>query len=339
MEISKKRPWRRCRACGLLFLCLAACGQKTPSPVAQAILPPNAISAQRVIIPGAGGQTIPLPRLMADAQTLWSPLAEGEPPAPGLVSLGEALPAWLAQWLPPAEHGIMRRYIDRLLHERRDAATRVLKRAEAHLPGILEELRRRQLPLELACLPMVESAFEPGAVSPAGAAGIWQLMPEAARRLGLTVNDRVDERFEVRKSTEAATGYLAILYKQFKDWPLALAAYNSGEGAMQKALAQSGCVTLAELAAYSRRASPGRQVLAGETLRFVPQFTAAVAVMAQSKELGLTPEPLLVLKEPGTAVPSDHADSGPRLSLSGNYVPDGESGPVPRQSVKITQSR
>ena len=298
-------------------------------------------SQWRMIIPAAGGQTIPLPRLMTDAQTLWFPLADEEPHAPqGFMPIDEALHTRVAQWLPPSEHGIMQRYVYRLLHERRDLATRVLKRAQAHLPAMLEELQHKKLPLELACLPMVESAFEPGAVSPAGAAGIWQLMPETARRLGLTVNSRVDERFDVHKSTRAATSYLTILYKQFKDWPLALAAYNSGEGAMQKALNQSGCGTLAELAAYCRRVPPAQQVLPEETLQFVPQFTAAMEVMAQSKELGLTLEPLLVLVEQhDTAPPPDHADTGPRLSLSGNYIQDGDSGLRPQQIIKISQSR
>ena len=109
---------------------------------------------------------------------------------------------------------------------------------------------------------------------------------------------------------------------------------------MQKALNQSGCGTLAELAAYCRRVPPAQQVLPEETLQFVPQFTAAMEVMAQSKELGLTLEPLLVLVEQhDTAPPPDHADTGPRLSLSGNYIQDGDSGLRPQQIIKISQSR
>jgi membrane-bound lytic murein transglycosylase D len=324
--------------CLALFFCLVACTQKTP-PVPQAIPLPNATGASRVIIPAAGGQTIRLPRLMADIQTLWSPLTEKEQLVSAMVlpGDGEGAPAGAARWLPRTEYDTMRRYFHRLTHERRDLAARVLDRAQAHLPMFLEQLHRQNLPPELAALPMVESAFEPGAVSPAGAAGIWQLMPETARRFGLRVDGNVDERFDVGKSTTAATAYLAFLYGRFKEWPLALAAYNSGEGAMQRALHQSGCGTLAELTAYSRRVPSGRQVLGEETLRFVPQFSAAVEVMARSRELRLTPEPLP--SRLGNAPVMAAPEKTERLSLSGRYVQAEQPVSAPPKSSKLSQTR
>lgn len=104
---------------------------------------------------------------------------------------------------------------------------------------ILLRLEQHQLPKSLVLIPMLESTFNPKAVSPANAAGLWQLMPATARRFGLTVNKQQDERFDINRSTEAAIAYLSFLYQKFNhDVMLTLAAYNSGEGRVQRALNQ-----------------------------------------------------------------------------------------------------
>lgn len=102
---------------------------------------------------------------------------------------------------------------------------------------IFAQLRQHRLP-QLALIPMMESSFNPHAISPAGASGLWQLMPATAKRFGLTVNDQTDERFDLTRSTDAAVAYLAFLSQTFnRDIPLILAAYNAGEGRVQRTLA------------------------------------------------------------------------------------------------------
>jgi membrane-bound lytic murein transglycosylase D len=288
----------------------------------------------RVIIPSAGGQTIQVPeKMMADAYGLWLPLTESEQKALNSVPAFplENVDAGLTAWLPPTEQETMRRYMSWLTHQRRDLARKVLQRADVYLPAILAALGERGLPLELACLPMVESAFEPRAVSHAGAAGLWQLMPETARRFGLTVTGTVDERFDVQKSTVAAIAYLETLYAKFRDWPLALAAYNCGEGAMQRALANTDTGSLAEVTLACRTMGVSSSPLAEETLQFVPKFAAAVHIMTNRDTFGLTTQALF-RREPSSHTVQEQESS---LTLSGRYQPGQEQPPLPARSKRI----
>ena len=114
---------------------------------------------------------------------------------------------------------------------------RVSNRARRYLPHIIAELERRGMPMDIALLPVVESAFQPFAYSKMGASGIWQFMPATGRVYGLKQNWWYDGRRDIVQSTYAALNYLSKLQTQFKgDWLLAIAAYNTGEGNVSRAI-------------------------------------------------------------------------------------------------------
>lgn len=136
------------------------------------------------------------------------------------------------------------------------------------LPALAAILREHGLPPELVGVAAVESGLDPAALSPKGARGLWQLMPETATRYGLVVNAESDERLDPVKSTHAAARYLKELHLQFQDWPLALAAYNVGEQRVERAMDRLGARDFWTL---SRQAA-----LPDETRRYVPVVLARV---------------------------------------------------------------
>jgi membrane-bound lytic murein transglycosylase D len=118
----------------------------------------------------------------------------------------------------------------------------------------------------------VESGFQARALSPKGALGMWQFMPETARQFGLRVGDDADDRLDPELSARAATRYLGYLHGLFGDWKLALAGYNAGEQRVQRAIEQTGTRDFDELAR--------RGALPRETQRYVPKVMAGVPVEA-----------------------------------------------------------
>lgn len=119
---------------------------------------------------------------------------------------------------------------------RSDYLLRITERASLYLYHVVEELEKRGMPMELALLPFIESAFNPQAISSAKATGMWQFMPATGRDFGLEQTMFHDDRRGVLDSTDAALNYLQKLYGMFGDWQLALAAYNWGEGSVQRAI-------------------------------------------------------------------------------------------------------
>jgi hypothetical protein len=126
--------------------------------------------------------------------------------------------------------------------------------------------RQEGVPLELLAVAEVESAFDPLALSPKGARGLWQFMPATAERFGLRVEGARDERTLPALSTRAAARYLRELYARFGDWRLALAAYNTGEGRIERAIRRGGTRDFVRLAALG--------LLPEETRRYVPAVLA-----------------------------------------------------------------
>jgi membrane-bound lytic murein transglycosylase D len=139
---------------------------------------------------------------------------------------------------------------------------------------VLPILRSQGLPPELVAVIAAESGGNPLALSPKGARGLWQLMPETARRYGLVVNEVRDERLDVARSTTAAARYLSDLHAQFGSWPLALAAYNWGENNLTAAMARAHT---ADLEALYRRGS-----LPAETHNYVPAVLERWGSLASS---------------------------------------------------------
>lgn len=114
--------------------------------------------------------------------------------------------------------------------------TRIFERSRAHLFHIVEEIEKRNMPMEIALLPFIESGFNPMALSSAQASGLWQFIPETGLRYNLPQSAAYDARRDVLASTTAALDYLQFLYDTFHDWHLALAAYNWGENAVARAI-------------------------------------------------------------------------------------------------------
>jgi membrane-bound lytic murein transglycosylase D len=137
-------------------------------------------------------------------------------------------------------------------------------------PMIREKLRAAGLPQELIYLSMIESGFNPAAHSTAEAVGIWQLIPDTARRYGLRVHEAVDERRDAEKSTDAALSYLSSLYNRFGSWYLAMAAYNAGEGRVARIMTDATGAERGTDADYYRIWDQ----LPGETRDFVPAMVA-----------------------------------------------------------------
>jgi membrane-bound lytic murein transglycosylase D len=114
--------------------------------------------------------------------------------------------------------------------------TSIFERSRAHLFHIVEEIEKRNMPMEIALLPFIESGFNPMAISSAQASGLWQFIPETGLRYHLAQSAAYDARRDVLASTTAALDYLQFLFDTFHDWHLALAAYNWGENAVARAI-------------------------------------------------------------------------------------------------------
>ncbi len=157
---------------------------------------------------------------------------------------------------------------------------RMTERASKYLFHIVEEIERRGLPMELALLPFIESAFNPQAVSRVKAAGMWQFMPATGQSFDLKQNAFRDDRRDVLASTRAALDYLEQLHQRFGDWHLALAAYNWGQGNVNRAITRN------------QKAGKGTGyedlTMPAETRHYVPKLQAVKNIVAHPERFQAT---------------------------------------------------
>ena len=165
---------------------------------------------------------------------------------------------------------VVQHFIDRYSNNLRRRVSYMLGAGNFYVPIFEEALDYYGLPLELKYLPVIESALDPTAVSPVGAAGLWQFMLTTAKRYNLEINSVVDERCDPIKSSYAAAHFLSDLYKIYGDWNLVIAAYNCGPGNVNKAIRRAGGLQ-DYWAIYP--------YLPKETRGYVPAFIAANYIM------------------------------------------------------------
>lgn len=167
---------------------------------------------------------------------------------------------------------------------RPDYVERMVERSSRYLYHVVDEVEKRGMPTEIALLPMIESAYNPMALSPARALGMWQFIPATGKLYGLKQDWWYDGRRDVLAATDAALDYLQFLYGMFNDWELALAAYNWGEGAVARALLRNQGKGL-PIDYHSLRVPE-------ETRGYVPKLQAVKNIIRNPAAYGLELEPI-----------------------------------------------
>ncbi|MDE2360006.1 MAG: transglycosylase SLT domain-containing protein [Betaproteobacteria bacterium] len=251
-----------------VILALAACATVTSPPPAS---PPTAVAKlPEVHFPPAPLQITPnepFDGSSADLEPL--PAAKGD--LWDRIVRGYAIPDIDGPLVDKWEHWYA---------ERPDYVARMVERGRRYLYHIVTEVEQRGMPLEIALLPMVESAFNPNAMSATHASGIWQFMPGTAKLYGLKQNWWFDSRRDVVAATTSALDYLQQLHAEFNDWQLALAAYNWGEGNVERAMARNRARGLPTDYASLQR-------MADETRNYLPKLQALKNIVADPAKFGL----------------------------------------------------
>lgn len=253
-----------------------------PDAVETAVVPPAVDDAGSVDLsvqrstdePGSGGPaTDPASLGMPDGLFPEEQSAGAAEPAPAEPTVAVNVESPTEPTAPPYHVVVtpqVQYFLERFTGSRREVIELWLGRSRQYLGMIRDVFKKHGLPEDLAFVAMIESGFNPLAVSRAGAKGLWQFMAGTARRYGLRVDQWVDERYDAEKSTTAAAAYLRDLYQQFGSWPLAKAAYNAGEMKIVYAIRAVGSTDFWTLARS--------RFLRQETKDFVPAIHAATVI-------------------------------------------------------------
>ncbi len=234
---------------------------------------------------------VPVPTTTNDPTTLSEATAVASEPGEQIAEGTDAAPASL-----PYDNNLWKRIRAGLRLEKIDATlTRqheqwfmenvefreaMFDRSKLYLYYIVEEVEKRGMPMEIALLPAIESAYKPYAYSRAKASGLWQFMPSTGRLYGLKTNWWYDGRRDVIASTRAALDYLQKLYSDFGDWHLALAAYNAGEGRIGRAIESNRRKGLGTDFVHLKQ-------LKAETKHYVPKLMAMVNIVTDPQSFGI----------------------------------------------------
>jgi len=306
---SWRQAWRRAFCLGALLLSALVAGCASMAGVESgAVVQPSAPLATAALPEGAGAPSdaaaaAPTSLALTPPSGPLSAASPGPGGLPGLDSLSRDQTARFDSTddEPQAKRDLWQRIREgyglahlenpQLVHSseqwyasRPDDLKRMANRGARYLFHIVEEVDKRGLPTELALLPFIESAFNPRALSTAKASGMWQFMPATGRDFALRQNVFRDDRRDVLASTRAALDYLMRLQAQFGDWHLALAAYNWGEGNLQRAIQRNQREGL-PIDYQSLR-------LPEETRRYVPKLLAVKNIVMQPEAFGVSLPPL-----------------------------------------------
>ena len=234
----------------------ARIGPPEPPPAMLDAPPPTAIAIPAMPDESALAELEPLP---PPAEDLWVRIRKG-------YAMADLDDAYVAKW-------------ERWYSSRPDYVARMVDRSRRYLYHIVVEVEKRSMPLEVALLPMVESAFNPIAVSTSRAAGIWQFVPSTGIHYGLAQNFWFDSRRDVIAATDGALNYLQKLYNDFGDWQLALAAYNWGEGNVARAIDKNRKA--------GRPTDYASLKMPDETRNYLPKLQAIKNLIADPDKYGL----------------------------------------------------
>jgi membrane-bound lytic murein transglycosylase D len=260
-------------ACAVLAVLPASAEDSGPKPAGR-VTPAAALAVSAVCLQMPDGQPGPTEGAVSVPGSSDDP---GDPPGPLPPLQGHCGPE--IHCMAVADEPVVESFAANFLEKKREWLSGVLERIPMYRGVIASRIEALGLPKELLYLPAVESGFRSGAVSPRGAAGLWQLMRNTAAPYGLTMDQWVDERRDLWKATEASLCKLADDYRAFGDWYLALAAYNCGASRLARIIRESG---ESDFWALRRK---GR--LPRETASFVPQFLALARILEYPGRYGL----------------------------------------------------
>jgi membrane-bound lytic murein transglycosylase D len=264
---------------------VAACAQLPPgdetlpgaeaAPSTGAMAVPTPVVAREPVSAAAAPDPATTTQPVASAERPPAAPKEANPPPPP-INLWQRIRSGFR--MPDLDNPLVREW-ETWYSSRPDYVARMVERSSRILFHVVEEVERRNMPAEIALLPMIESAYNPQAYSRAHASGMWQFIPSTAKLYGLNQNWWYDGRRDIVAATNAALDYLEKLHGMFGSWELALASYNWGEGAVSRAIARNQAKGLPT--DYESLAMPA------ETRNYLPKLQAVKNIIADPARFGL----------------------------------------------------